>query len=554
MDSRYNAQDVHRCDLCETAVVDSYCDICDVNLCSSCIGKHILDGYDKHTIVPFRERRSTLIYPKCKEHSQRKCELQCKDCGDSFVCLSCTASELHIGHRFVDVKKAYKMMKDAIKKDAEELEIHISPVYDEYALDLMNQLTNLDGEYEKVTTAISKKGEEWHKEIDYVVERMENEISNIKVKHREDLQKQLDEIKQLQSLMKQTLLTLREIQESTDVSFTIEYNSKITEFSKSPTRFLYSMPTFIPKLISHVKIYSYFGEITPLRTTREEPVVSAKPENTLGGELLGKPELKKIIQTGYEELRSVACHNEDRIWTTCGKTNDIKCFNIKSFLLHTIKSKSGKWPNDLALDKEGNLLFSEGTRRTVNIIKNGESEELIRVQGWMPNTLCVTSSSDLLVSMYNNEKDQSKVVRYTGSTEKQTIQFDDEGKPLYSGNNGIKYITVNKNGDICVSDCKAGAVVIVDKAGNFRCKYAGYPSRTKKSPFKPFGITADSQNRVLIVDRSNHCIHILDGNGDFLRFIDNCNLMDPWGLCVDDYDNLFVCEFYKGYIKKIKYC
>lgn len=116
MDSCYNAQDVYRCDLCETAVVHSYCDICDVNLCTSCIGKHILDGYDKHTIVPFRERRSTLIYPKCKEHSQRKCELQCKDCGDSFVCLSCTASELHIGHQFVDVKEAYKMMKDVIKK------------------------------------------------------------------------------------------------------------------------------------------------------------------------------------------------------------------------------------------------------------------------------------------------------------------------------------------------------------------------------------------------------------------------------------------------------
>lgn len=51
MDPHSSAQDVHRCDLSETAIVHSSCDFCHVNLCKPCIVDHILDGYHKHTIV-----------------------------------------------------------------------------------------------------------------------------------------------------------------------------------------------------------------------------------------------------------------------------------------------------------------------------------------------------------------------------------------------------------------------------------------------------------------------------------------------------------------------
>lgn len=38
-----------------------------------------------------------------------------------------------------------------------------------------------------------------------------------------------------------------------------------------------------------------------------------------------------------------------------------------------------------------------------------------------------------------------------------------------------------------------------------------------------------------------------------LRYIDNCDLKDPFGLCVDNNDNLIVCDFGEGDFKKIKY-
>lgn len=167
--------------------------------------------------------------------------------------------------------------------------------------------------------------------------------------------------------------------------------------------------------------------------------------------------------------------------------------------------------------------------------------------------LCVTSFGDVLVSMHSIDKTKSKVVRYSGSTEILTIQYDNDGKTLYSVNDKIKCITENKNHGICVADCGAGSIVAVSQDGKLKWSYIGYPSVTKNKPFNPRGITADSQSHILTVDGKNHCIHILDENGQFLLYIDNCDLKDPWDVCVDTNDNLFVCEVLKGNVKKIKY-
>lgn len=155
--------------------------------------------------------------------------------------------------------------------------------------------------------------------------------------------------------------------------------------------------------------------------------------------------------------------------------------------------------------------------------------------------------------MDSDDRMQTKVTRFSGYKEKQSIQYDDKGNLLYSSGGDIKYITENRNGDICVSDYIAYAIVVVNEVGKFRFIYSGPPFLTKR-PFEPYGITTDSQGRILISEYKYDCIHILNQDGQFLRLIDNCELHSPWDVRVDSRDILFVTESETNKLKKILYC
>ncbi|XP_062599206.1 uncharacterized protein LOC134260673 [Saccostrea cucullata] len=138
--------------------------------------------------------------------------------------------------------------------------------------------------------------------------------------------------------------------------------------------------------------------------------------------------------------------------------------------------------------------------------KNKKIKEVIRLQNWKPDGVCCTSLGDLLIIM-------------------------------------------NKYLDVCLSDCGVRAVVVVNQAGKLRLRYTGH---TLSVLFYPHGITTDSQSHILTADNNNHCVHIIDQDGQFLRYIDD-GLMYPRGLCTDRHDYLFVAKHGNRQMKKIKY-
>lgn len=192
----------------------------------------------------------------------------------------------------------------------------------------------------------------------------------------------MDEIKQIQSLIDQTAQTLKEIEESNEVSMTIEYKSKNNEFSKLPLKVMVSLPTFIPEQVDQQNLYNLFGQISSISTAFKQNVLTPnKQSNTLVRKLLDEPELVLKIQTSLYNLSNVAYVTDEKIWTS-GETDEIKCLNDRGLLIQTIRTKSGEWSDDIlvVVDSYGNLIFSTSKARTVNKVKNGQSKVLIRLK------------------------------------------------------------------------------------------------------------------------------------------------------------------------------
>eukprot|EP00105_Crassostrea_gigas_P042326 XP_019926474.1 PREDICTED: tripartite motif-containing protein 2-like [Crassostrea gigas] len=553
MDPRHGAQDLLSCHLCETPIPSLYCEICDIHVCSVCVGKHILDETTQHKVGPFKKRGFATI---CQKHSTKICELYCEQCGVP-ICAQCASKE-HNGHEFAEIVEKIESQKKSMLKDLQELEKFICPKYQEIVSTIPVQKADLIENLHKLTTAIDKHGEDLHREIDTVIKKLKSYLDEMDSKHLTLLNKQENEITHTISEIKKSIAGLKKLLNSNDVSLVYAYKSRNAEFRRLPRRLTATFPKFKSPEIDKGEVNRLIGSLSALSIKTDEhgytidsPGAESSPRNR---PFIEVPRIVTEIYTKYNDdirLRNVSCLSDEDIWI-CGNDKMMSLLNLNGELLKSVQTKTEKRPDGIAVTRSGDLVYTDYSDRTVNIVKNTLIYTVIKLQEWRPRNVCSTSSGDLLVVMSNDYK-QTKVVRYSGSTEKQIIQFQENGEHLFfMGGFNLICISENRNQDICMSDCDARAVVVVNKAGKPRFTYTG-PSITTEDLFIPYGITTDSQGRILIADCDNNCIHILDQDGQFLRYIEKCDLQSPYGLCVDTRDNLFVAEWAIGKVKKIQY-
>ncbi|XP_065938692.1 tripartite motif-containing protein 3-like [Magallana gigas] len=546
------AQDVLRCHLCETPVPPLYCDICKKHVCKACVGEHFSDESTEHKVVPFKSLGSATT---CQKHSSKICELYCEQC-DIPICLQCISSGEHEQHKKNSILENFETKKAVLKRDLQELEESIDPKYREIAINISDQKTDLNKNSRKLKIAIDKHGEDLHREIDIMIQKLKSDLDEIDSKQLVVLTKQENDIKRTISEITGIISDLKKQLNSNTVNIVSSYKSRNAEFRRLPPKLTVCLPSFTAHKINREQLYQQFGSLTESSIETEEhgytmdspSAESSRPDRPL----IDVPWIITEINTEQRDLKSVSCLSDEKIWTS-GNENIMRLYNLRGELVKSVQTKSGKAPYDIAVTSSGDLVYTDRDDRSVNIVKKTQIQTVIRLQGWIPDSVCSSSSGDLLVVMESNDFNKVKVVRYSGSTEKQSIQLSYKGKPFFTLF-GIsnKYICENRNQDICVSDSKAESVMVVSQAGKLRFTYTGPPSTTEGS-FIPRGITTDSQGRILTADANNQCIHIIDQDGQFLRYIDNCHLQRPWGLCVDSRDNLFVAENNTSKVKKIQY-
>ncbi|XP_061177071.1 serine/threonine-protein kinase PknD-like [Saccostrea echinata] len=236
----------------------------------------------------------------------------------------------------------------------------------------------------------------------------------------------------------------------------------------------------------------------------------------------------------------VSCLGNNEAWISGGRGNMTRV-DSEGSVLETVITKSGGYPDGLAVTSDGDLLYTDFTNKTICRVRNGKADVLIRTEGH-PSGICATSSGDILVVLYDTHV---KIVRYTGTSKTQDIPYGESKRALVENDEFWLQIAENRNGDICVSDLNSKAVVILSQEGKAKSRYVKVTN--------PHCITTDSLGHILVSDNLKHCVHNLDSHGAGLSIINNCLLNVPVGVSVDNDDRLWVVEEDSGKLKIIKY-
>lgn len=276
------------------------------------------------------------------------------------------------------------------------------------------------------------------------------------------------------SEINQSTADLKTLQDSNDKCLVSTYQSGNDRFRRLPIKLTVSSPIFVP--FKKKAVHQQFGYVSQLAIETEEEGYKPKSQSTLSfppdRTLIDVPRI--IANTDIQHgLRVISCVDNEQFWA-CGVDNIMRLYNFHGELVRTSQTKSVIVPWDIAVTKNGDLVFICPTNFTVNIVTNTRIYNVIKLRKWRPLHVCSSSSGDFLVVMDNVKKDESKVVRYSDSTEKQIIQFDAKGQRLYSTLcecECSKYIVENKNLDICVADAHSSALIVVNHAGGLRFQY-----------------------------------------------------------------------------------
>lgn len=546
------AQDPVRCSLCPEVVV-IHCGSCQVNLCAQCLSTHIDRNKSlRHEIVPYT---SQLVKPeaeiqKCQDHPKQQCDLYCQDCSVP-ICSRCLTGN-HKRHGAVDLEEICETTRSTIKEDLEELR-KFRKEYEKVVGESKEELAKYIEESDKERDSLKELGKQWHQMIDKVIDKVGKDMDEIIQSDTKCLQDNTEEIQSALQDVKDSIKANEDILQDDRFTRLLSYASKNDAFRIIPSRPAIKTAKIVPVNVKE-------GDIIPKLIHFQRSIRTKLPGYSLNRtgnvssistkSLLPEPELIATVKTNCKQLKGI-CHNEDdRVWIY-GTDEILREVDITGTVQNCITAISKNSQKDIAKNKMGEIVFSHLSDECVNIVREGKISKLLDLSGWIPFGVTFNADDDLMVCMRREDYQESKVGIFSQGKLKKEIQFDETGKPLFSASRNNMYIKENANKDICVSDWNACAVIVLKSSGELRFRYTGNLSRSFKQ-FYPHGIVTDNYCRILVVDRKNDCLHVIDRNGKFLTYI-TCSLQDPYVLSMDPDENVWVGEYDTGCVKVIRY-
>lgn len=539
------AQDVILCELCNTSA-KQFCNNCQVNLCVNCINKHVGNLHNlSHDIVPVTNRRIQLVFPDCKFHPGQRCEVQCLQC-QTPICIKCCIAS-HKNHNAEELSKLVDKMKQKIQNDTEEIETKLIPKYNKTDASLRSKLSNSTAELTKLKEEKEKLRKLWHTEVDTVFDTLEILIHVMEECYLNTIEDHLTKIKTLTQDMLQTALQNKQLLNNKTAANITDYESKLNEYKDLLNDCDVSFPSLISNTVSGNQLSITMGPMTATLTNTLDTIQAFDVSFFSTKQLKNKASVIAVIPTKIEPVLKVCCVGEYEA-LIAGENNFPMYVGIRGSIKDWFLNREIRLV-DFAVTNQGKHICIG--YNFIRVDETGKPEKFIQLkQNWTPCSVACTRSEDILIHMVSKFRKESKIFRYRGEEISQILDDNENGKQLFGGTKMC--FTENNNGDICLS--RGSKVVVINKEGRFRFQYGGKAARQPKT-FSPCCLITDPLSQIIVTDINNSCLHILDGNGYFLRFLDNCGLHKPFGLSIDMKGRLWVGVIGKltGEIKVIQY-
>jgi hypothetical protein len=534
-----------------------YCNVCHQQMCTQCRGEHLENPeYKNHEVVLYQQRKRQLPVEKCQIHPTKDIDMLCVDC-QLALCYKCSTQGDHRRHELIDLETIYADKMTLCLEEICKVHKYFLPTSQDLQKEIKGDATEIKVIMNSLRAAMNADGEAFKNLVDTVVSENIQQVNNIEQSLLEKLQSQDstfdDYISYLHELVKEFHGYLSSSKPSNVLP---KLSKKFPEIRPIPETTNPVTPAFTAGQYSKDDVAKLLGKITVINKKAvmrkikpmESVPFSTPMQPTSHHQKEDSQEKSDVKQTmslssSVSDVREFNVPDVDgtfhisltkwgRIWVSDREGNLVQT-DLQGNQLQKIQTSGGRGYHTVTQD--GELIFRG---RNIHILKKitlqNNITDFIRTGDWTPISIHSSHiNGDILVAMVKEGKAQVSRYNKTGKA-LQIMQRDGKGQELYSDPH---YITENTNSDVCVSDNKKRAVVVVNQSGQHRFSYTG-----QGSLFYPNGICTDVLGHILVCDSYSETVYLLDLDGQFLSLLltEQHGVFGPISVRVDDENNLYV--------------
>lgn len=119
-------------------------------------------------------------------------------------------------------------------------------------------------------TALNKRGDDWHREIDDVIRKLKTDIENTELNHLTILEKEEDKINRTLSEITESIVELKKLLDLNDACLLSKYKSRNAEFRRLPPKLVVYLPCLSFQKIDKKTFNSTVGSLSELSNTTVE--------------------------------------------------------------------------------------------------------------------------------------------------------------------------------------------------------------------------------------------------------------------------------------------